>query len=60
MGSTYFNKRIPMRTATRRARDRPKTFKTKEQAEKYAHENKLTHVRAHKMNEHKWRLDHHE
>ena len=32
MGSTYFSKRIPERTAVRRPGKRPKTFKTEEAA----------------------------
>lgn len=42
MGSTYFNKRIPMRTPKRRPRSRPKSFATKEKAEAWAKEQKLT------------------
>ena len=36
MGSVYFSKRIPERTAVRRVRARPKTFKTEESAKTYA------------------------
>jgi hypothetical protein len=36
MGSTYFSKRIPQRTAVRRQRDRVKTFKTEEAAKAWA------------------------
>ncbi|MBR9692172.1 hypothetical protein GOV06_05305 [Candidatus Woesearchaeota archaeon] len=36
MGSIYFSKRIPTRTAVRRERARPKTFKTEEAAKVYA------------------------
>ena len=38
MGSRYFSKRIPDRTAIRTKRNRPKTFKTEESAKKYAEE----------------------
>ena len=36
MGSVYFSKRIPERTAVRRARDRPKTFTSEESAKAWA------------------------
>jgi len=36
MGSTYFSKRIPIRTYIRRKCHRPKTFKTEEAAKKWA------------------------
>ena len=36
MGSTYYSKRIPERTAIRRPRARPKTFKTEESAKAWA------------------------
>ena len=36
MGSIYYSKRIPERTAVRRARARPKTFKTEEAAKAWA------------------------
>ena len=36
MGSTYFSKRIPERTAVRRERARPKTFNSEEAAKAWA------------------------
>ncbi len=36
MGSIYYSKRIPTRTAVRRERTRPKTFKTEEAAKTWA------------------------
>ena len=36
MGSIYYSKRIPERTAVRRKRSRPKTFKTEEAAKAWA------------------------
>ena len=36
MGSIYYSKRIPTRTAKRRKRDRAKTFKTEESAKEWA------------------------
>ena len=36
MGSTYFNKRIPQRTATRRPRKRSKSFDSEEKAKAWA------------------------
>ena len=42
MGSRYFSKRIPDRTAVRTERSRPKTFKTEEAAKLYAEKNKIS------------------
>lgn len=56
MGSTYFNKRIPMRTPQRRPRARPKTFSSKEKAEKYAKENDMKDYEIFQMNSHKFRI----
>ena len=36
MGSTQYSKRVPERTAVRRPRSRPKTFKTEEAAKAWA------------------------
>jgi len=36
MGSTFYHKRLPERTAVRRPRKRPKTFTSEETAKKYA------------------------
>lgn len=36
MGSTFYYKRVPQRTAVRRPRSRPKTFTSEEAAKKYA------------------------
>jgi len=36
MGSIYYSKRIPTRTAVRRTRSRSKTFKTEEAAKAWA------------------------
>lgn len=41
MGSRYYSKRIPERTAVRRPRSRPKTFKTEEAAKAYAEKKEL-------------------
>jgi len=36
MGSIYFSKRVPQRTAVRTTRTRPKTFKNEESAKRWA------------------------
>ena len=41
MGSVYFWKRIPERTAVRRERARPRTFKTEEAAKAWAEKQKI-------------------
>ena len=41
MGSRYYSKRIPERTAVRNLRGRSKTFKTEEAAKAYAEEQGL-------------------
>ena len=57
MGSTYFTKRIPTRTAVRRKVNRPKTFKTEESAKAYATENKISNFVITKLSNHKFRID---
>ena len=57
MSSRYFSKRIPERTAVRRKRNRPKTFKTKEKAEHYAKEKNIPKYKITQMNKNKFRVD---
>ena len=57
MGSRYFSKRIPERTAVRRPRARPKTFKTEEKAKAYAEKKKISDFKITKLNNHKYRVD---
>ncbi|MFC1775111.1 hypothetical protein ACFLZN_02235 [Nanoarchaeota archaeon] len=56
MGSTFYCKRIPTRNPERRPRSRPKTFKTKEAAEKYATEHKIAKYEVEKLSNHKFRI----
>ena len=57
MGSTYFHKRIPTRTAVRRPRNRPKTFKTQEKAKEYAEKKKISNYVITELSKHKFRVD---
>jgi len=57
MGSEYFKKRVPTRTAVRRKVYRPKTFKTEERAKAYAAENKISNFVITRLSDHKFRID---
>ena len=59
MGSRYFSKRVPERTAVRRARTRPKTFKTEEKAKAYAKIKDISDYKITKLSTHKFRVDKH-
>ena len=57
MGSQYFKKRVPTRTAVRRPLNRPKTFSTEERAKEYAAKNKISDFIITKLSDHKFRID---
>ncbi len=57
MGSRYFSKRVPERTYVRRARTRPKTFKTEEKAKQYAEKKKISDFKITMLSTHKFRVD---
>ena|GEM_PF-5627680 len=57
MGSTYFKKRVPTRTAVRRKVHRPKTFKTEERAKEYAAKNNISDFVITRLSDHKFRID---
>jgi len=54
MGSTYFNKRIPMRTQGRRPRARSKSFVSHEKAEAWAKEQKIKKYTIKALSAHKY------
>ena len=57
MGSSYFKKRVPTRTAVRRPLNRPKTFSTEERSKEYAAKNKISDFIITKLSDHKFRID---
>ncbi|MBW2986818.1 hypothetical protein KY333_05605 [Candidatus Woesearchaeota archaeon] len=57
MGSSYFKKRVPTRTAVRRPISRPKTFSTEERAKEYAAKNKISDFVITRLSDHKFRID---
>ncbi len=58
MGSTFYSKRLPNRkNSKRRARQRPKTFKTEEKAKEYAEKNNISDYNITRLSDHKYRID---